>query len=58
MAKKVVPPPISVTEVSGVESALPSPDLDESKAARASARKSTKLTYTNFDDDTRYNAVR
>lgn len=44
MAKKVILPPISVTGVQNVESALPSPDLDDSRSARASVRKSTKLT--------------
>jgi hypothetical protein len=36
---------------------IPSPDGTETKSTQPSTRKSTRLTYTNFDDDARYNAV-
>jgi hypothetical protein len=56
MAKKGTPLPISVVKSPHLEPAIPSPDLAETRSIRSV--RSTKLTYTNFNDDARYNAVR
>jgi hypothetical protein len=63
--KKSSPADVTVTEVQGNDFPQPPPippsptfDTGTPRGSGEYNRKSLKLTYTNFDDDTRYNAVR